>query len=102
MTASATASVMFEIVPILSSVPIVEARWWRMSRTVIPPAYKLMIIESRPSRRRYPLRTRRGVNAPARSLGTSISKEPTSESIVLVVVPLRALPRATEVGSPFS
>jgi hypothetical protein len=29
---------MFEIVSCESSVPIVEARWWAMSRTVIPPA----------------------------------------------------------------
>ena len=50
----------------------------------------------------WPLRTRRGVNEPARSRGTSISKGPTSESMVLVVVPLRALPRADVVGSPFS
>ena len=46
--------------------------------------------------------TGRGVNEPARSRGTSISKGPTSESMVLVVVPLRALPRAEVVGSPFS
>ena len=32
----------------LRSTPIVDARWWRISRTVMPPAYKLMIIESRP------------------------------------------------------
>ena len=73
-----------------------------MSRTVIPPAYKLMIIASSPSRRRWPLRTRRGVKVPARSRGTSISKGPTSESTVLGVVPFLALLRAWEAGSPFS
>ncbi len=79
-----------------------DARWWRISRTVMPPAYKLMIIESRPSSRRCPLRTKRGVNEPARSLGTSISKGPTSESTVLAVVPFLVLGRADGADSPLS
>ena len=102
MTASHPASVTFELVPLLRSTPMVDSKWWRISRAVIPPAYRPMIIESSPSILRWPLRTRRGVNEPARSRGTSISKGPTSESMVLVVVPLRALPRADVVGSPFS
>lgn len=69
----------------------------------IPPAYKLMIIASSPSRRRWPMALPgRGVKVPARSRGTSISKGPTSESTVLGVVPFLALLRAWEVGSPFS
>ena len=71
---------MLLIVPALSSTPRVESRWWRISRTVIPPAYRLMIMPSSPSMRRWPLRTRRGVNVPVRSRGTSISNGPTSES----------------------
>ena len=35
-TASHTASVILEIVPALRSTPIVDARWWRISRTVMP------------------------------------------------------------------
>ena len=92
-----------EIVPLLRSTPMVDSKWWRISRAVIPPAYKPMIIASSPSILRWPLRTRRGVNEPARSRGAPrVSKGPTSESMVLVVVPLRALPRAEVVGSPFS
>lgn len=87
MTASHTASVIFEIVALDRSTPSVLRRWWEMSRTVIPPAYRLTIIASSPSILRWPLRTRRGVKLPARSLGTSISKDPTSESMVLEVVP---------------
>lgn len=42
------------------------------SRTVMPPAYKLMIIESRPPGPALPpWATRRGVNEPALSLGTT-------------------------------
>ena len=82
---------------------MVDSKWWRISRAVIPPAYRPMIIESNPPRPPPALgATGRGVNEPARSRGTSISKGPTSESMVLVVVPLRALPRADVVGSPFS
>ena len=46
--------------------------WWRISRAVIPPAYRPMIIESNPPR--PPLAhgaTGRGVNEPARSRGTT-------------------------------
>lgn len=50
---------------------MVDSKWWRISRAVIPPAYRPMIIESSPSILRWPLRTRRGVNEPARSRGTT-------------------------------
>ena len=59
-----------------------------------------MIIASSPSMRLWPFLTSRGVKVPARSRGTSISKEPTSESIVFVLAPLLALPRAAGVGRP--
>lgn len=48
------------------------------------------------------MRTKRGVNEPARSLGTSISKGPTSESTVLAVVPFLVLGRADGADSPLS
>ena len=46
--------------------------WWRISRAVIPPAYRPMIIESNPPRP-PPAHgaTGRGVNEPARSRGTT-------------------------------
>ena len=50
-----------EIVSWDSSVPIVETRWCWMSRIVIPPAYRLMIISSRPPSRRDPFGTSCGV-----------------------------------------
>ena len=70
----------------------------------IPPAYKLMIIASSPSRRRWPLTLPgRGVKVPARSRGTTGLEGPhPDESTVLGVVPFLALLRAWEVGSPFS
>jgi hypothetical protein len=49
--------VTLEIVSCDSSVPIVETRWWPMSRIVIPPAYREMIMSSKPPRRRAPLGT---------------------------------------------
>ena len=70
-TTSATASVILEMVPELSSTLSVEARWCWISLTVIPPAYRLMIIALSPSRRCWPLHTKRGVKVPARSRGTT-------------------------------
>ena len=67
-----------------------------------PPAYKLIIIASKPSRRRCPLRTKRGVKEPARSRGTSISKAPTSDITVFFVVPLLVFERACPLFWPFS
>ena len=67
-----------------------------------PPAYKLIIIESKPSRRPCPVRTRRGVKEPARSRGTSISKAPTSDITGFFVVPLLVFERACPLVWPFS
>ena len=61
-----------------------------MSRTVIPPAYREMIISSRPPpTRRAPLGTSRDSNVETRSRGTASGTGPTSVSIVFGVVPLR-------------
>ena len=82
---------------------MVDSKWWRISRAVIPPAYRPMIIASSPSILRWPLRTRRGVNEPARSRGTSISKGPTWRVDGLGRGAAQGrLPRADVVGSPFS
>ena len=67
-----------------------------------PPAYKLIIIASKPSRRRCPLRTRHGVKEPARSRGTSILKAPTSDITVFFVVPFLVFERARVLVWPFS
>ena len=63
--------------------------WWRISRAVIPPAYRPMIIESNPPRPPLALgATGRGVNEPARTPGHHWSRRgPPGESMVLVVVP---------------
>ena len=61
----------------------------------MPPAYRLMIIPSRPSRRRWPLGTSIGVKVPARSRGMSRSTSPTSVPIVLGLVP----PAGVGIGS---
>ena len=55
----------------------------------MPPAYRLMIMSSKPPRRRLPLGTRRGVNSPSRSRGTWISMGPTWLSTVFAYEPLR-------------
>ena len=34
---------------------MVDSKWWRISRAVIPPAYRPMIIESNPSILRWPM-----------------------------------------------
>ena len=73
-----------------------------MSRIVIPPAYKLMIIPSIPSRRRWPFATSIGVNVPCRSRGTASSISPISVATVLLLVPLRELSNNDAVASPRS
>ena len=85
-----------------NSVPIVRARWWPISRTVIPPAYSEMIISSRPPARREPLGTSRGSKLPIRSCGTSNRTSPTSLATVLGVLPLREFGEPRPAGSPFS
>ena len=73
-TASATASVILEMVPVLSSTLSVEARWRWISLTSqfhrrIRPGDSHA---SRPSRRRWPMALpRRGVKVPTRSRGTT-------------------------------
>lgn len=58
-----------------------------MSRTVIPPAERLMIISARPESRRLPFRTRVGVNDPSRSRGITRSTSPVWVATFLGVVP---------------
>lgn len=60
-----------------------------MSRTVIPPAHKLMILSSRPPRLRSGLGTNRDSKVLYRSRGTSSGTCPTSVCTVLGVLPLR-------------
>ena len=96
------ASVTLEIVSWLSSVPSVAARWCWMSRTVIPPAYRLMIISSRPPTRRAPLGTSREANEELRSRGWSRRRSPTSVPTVFGVAPLRELPERCPARSPRS
>src|SRR5699024_5973300 len=61
-----------------------------------------MIMSSSPPNRRWPLGTRRGVNEPPRSRGTSSSIGPTSDSTVFGVVPLRELACFDASEAPFS
>ena len=85
-----------------SSTPSVRARWWEMSRTVIPPAYSDTIISSRPPARRAPLGTSRGSKLPCRSRGTASGTSPTSVASVFGVVPLREFGLPRPAGSPRS
>lgn len=89
-TASLTASVMLDIVSGLRSVPIVLARWCWMSRTVMPPAYRDMIISSSPSSLLECLGTNLGGgDQPSLSRGTSTVTSPTGVDSVLGYEPLR-------------
>src|SRR5215207_3888800 len=49
-----------------------------MSRIVIPPAYKLMIMSDSPPTRRFPFGTSRGSKLPSRSRGVASSRSPIS------------------------
>src|SRR5215217_4152939 len=69
-----------------------------MSRSVMPPAYRLMIISSRPPRRRDPFGTSCGVKLPWRSRGTASSTSPISLEIIFGVVPLRELANSDASG----
>jgi hypothetical protein len=61
-----------------------------MSRTLIPCAYKLMIMSSRPpATRPARLGTSSGSNVPARSRGTASGTGPTPVCTVLAIAPLR-------------
>jgi hypothetical protein len=97
-----TSSVILLIVSADRSVPSVDTRWCRMSRIVIPPAYKLTIISSRPPSRREPFGTSRGVNVPSRSRETSGPTSPTCEASVFGLLPLREFANSDASGSPLS
>ena len=71
-------------------------------RSVMPPAYRLMIISSRPPSRRAPFGSIRGVKVPLRSRGTASSTSPISLETVLAVVPLREFGKSDASGSPRS
>jgi hypothetical protein len=70
-----------------------------MSRTVMPPAYKLITTSDRPPRRRAFVGSMTGVNVPARSRGTRTSIGPTSVCTVFGVCPLREFPEPLPAGS---
>ena len=73
-----------------------------MSRTVIPPAYRLTIMSVSPPDRRDPFGTSRGSNDPLRSRGTSSGTCPTSVCSVLGVNPFREFGDPRPAGSPFA
>ena len=73
-----------------------------MSRSVMPPAYRLMITSSRPPSRREPFGTSCGVKVPLRSRGTAKSTSPISLETIFAVVPLRELGNSDASGSPRS
>ena len=102
VSSSMTAPVTREIRSGETSTPYISRKWARMSRVVIPRAYKAMIRSLKPSRRVWPLRTICGSNVPARSRGTARSTAPISVSTVLPVAPLRLLPEPRPAGSCLS
>jgi len=64
-----------------------------MSRTLMPCAYKLMTMSSRPpATRPARLGTSSGSKVPARSRGTASGTGPTPVCTVLAMVPLREFP----------
>lgn len=94
---------MLDIVSGLRSVPIVFSRWCWMSRTVMPPAYRDMIISSSPPSLLECLGTNLGVNEPSLSRGTCTVTSPTGVDSVLGYEPLRefaCLPPAFDSLSP--
>lgn len=81
---------MLDIVSGLRSVPIVLARWCWMSRTVMPPAYRDMIISSNPPSLLECLGTNLGGgDEPSLSRGTCTAASPTGVDSVLGYEPLR-------------
>ena len=85
--------------------PMVDPKWWRISRAVIPPAHGPMIIESNPPRP-PPAHgaAGRGVERAGPVPGHHWSRRgPPGESMVLGRGPAQGrLPRADVVGSPYS
>ena len=63
-----------------------------ISRIVMPPAYKLMIMSDSPPTRRCPFGTSRGSKLPSRSRGVASSRSPTSLPSRFGVYPFRELP----------
>lgn len=88
-TASLTASVMSDIVSGPRSAPIVFPRWCWMPRTVMPPAYRDMIISSSPPSLPERLGTNLGANKPSLPRGTCTAASPTGVDSVLGHEPLR-------------
>src|SRR6478672_7855722 len=70
-----------------------------ISRAVMPRAYRLKILSSKPSNRVCPLAISCGSKLPARSRGIDISTSPSSVSTVFELVPLRLLPLPRPAGS---
>ena len=71
-----------------------------MSRTLIPCAYRLMIMSSRPPETRPDrLGTSRGSKSPARSRGTSMPAGPIPVCTFLLIVPFREFPERWPDGS---
>ena len=71
-----------------------------MSRTLMPCAYRLMIMSSRPPETRPDrLGTSSGSNVPARSRGTSRRTGPIPVCTFLLIVPLREFPELRPAGS---
>ena len=70
-----------------------------MSRSVILPVWRLMIIVEPPSRRE-PFGASRGVKLPCRSRGTSRSTSPTWEMTVFEVNPFREFANRTPPARP--
>ena len=73
-----------------------------MSRTVIPPEYRLMIMSDRPPTRRCPFSTSRGSKVPLRSRGVARSRSPTSVPNRFGVTPFREFPDPSPARSCFS
>src|ERR1022692_3491520 len=84
-------SVIFEMVSCEISMPIVRWQCRAISRTLIPPAYKLITVSLIPAVRRTPFGISAGSNVPARSRGTLMLTGPAS----LLSVPARQRPPLT-------
>ena len=81
----------FEIVSCEISIPIVRWQCRAISRTLIPPPYKLTTVPEIPAVRRSPLATSTGSNVPSRSRGTLTVTGPASVFRTLARYPLRPL-----------
>ena len=88
--------------PRSEAAPIVDARWWRISRTVCPGVqaddHRIQAARAGAVPLGYPPRGERARPAG----GPPVSKGPTSESTVLAVVPFLVLGRADGADPPLS